>query len=327
MAVVGLHRPVLVRLAGIAAAGEQAVVGAKVVVSHRDVLRRLGVEVAIGRRQAVGAMLARHAAKGPERVLEVLGQRREALAAEDDGGVLPTAVGHDEVEEPVRERRAGDGDAELSGVGEVRQRHAARLGRLAEDHVSGCAVERSPISHATLQRAPDAVVGEGIRIGHLQMAQERDRLHGGIGLQDRQQHRLPDRLDRIGNGTATLRLALRRQARIDVDPASGALAEPGPGSGGSLAVTKSVLHVQSHLLVGDGFARHGRDLRLVTEIPVVPARSGQHPRLIPQGRRARRCLQPTAGLRPTFDCRQRPTWLSASDRVVVADHQGSLRHR
>ena len=58
-------------------------------------------------------MLARDAAEGPERVLEVLGQRGEALAAEHDGGVLPAAVGQDEVVEPVRERRAGDGDAEL----------------------------------------------------------------------------------------------------------------------------------------------------------------------------------------------------------------------
>ena len=56
-------------------------------------------------------MLAWDAAEGPEGILEVLGQRREALAAKHDGGVLPAAVGHDEVEEPVRERRASDGDA------------------------------------------------------------------------------------------------------------------------------------------------------------------------------------------------------------------------
>ena len=59
-------------------------------------------------------MLARDAAEGPERVLEVLRQRGEALAAEDDGGMLPAAVGQDEVEEAVREGYAGDGDAEFS---------------------------------------------------------------------------------------------------------------------------------------------------------------------------------------------------------------------
>jgi hypothetical protein len=49
--------------------------------SSRMILRRLGVEVAVGRGEAVGAMLARDAAEGPERVLEVLGQCGEALAA------------------------------------------------------------------------------------------------------------------------------------------------------------------------------------------------------------------------------------------------------
>ena len=92
MAIVGLDRPVLVRLAGIAAAGEQTVMRAEVLVAPGDVLRRLGVEVAVGRGEAVGTMLARHAAEGPEGILEVLGQRREALAAKHDGGVLPAAV-------------------------------------------------------------------------------------------------------------------------------------------------------------------------------------------------------------------------------------------
>ena len=36
----------------------------------------------------------------------------------------------------------------------------------------------------------------------------------------------------------------------------GAFAEPGSGGGNALAVTMSFLHVDSHLLVGDGFARH-----------------------------------------------------------------------
>ena len=57
--------------------------------------------------------------------------------------MLPAAVGQHEVIEPVRERLAGDGDTELAGVGEVRQRHAPRLGPLAEDHVAGRAVQRT----------------------------------------------------------------------------------------------------------------------------------------------------------------------------------------
>lgn len=190
----GLDRAVLVRLAGIAAAGEQAVVRAEIVVALRDVLRRLGVEVAIGRRQAVGAVLARHAAEGPERILEVLCERCVALATDHHGGMLPAAVGHDEVKQPMRERRAGDGDAELSGVGEVRQRHTARLGRLTEDHVARGAVQRAPVTHPPLKRPADAVVGEGVGVVHLQMAQQRHCLYGSIALEDRQQHRLPHRL-------------------------------------------------------------------------------------------------------------------------------------
>ncbi len=170
--------------------------------------------------------------------------------------MLPAAVGQHEVVKPVGQRLAGDGDAEFGSVGEVRQRHAPGVWNLAEDHVLGRAVKRAPVTHAALQRAPDAVVGKGIRIGYLKMAQERDRLHGGVVLQDRQQRQLPNRGERIGNGTTTLRLALGRQTGTGLDPARRALAEPGASRGGSLAVTKSVLHVQSHLLVSDGFARH-----------------------------------------------------------------------
>lgn len=154
--------------------------------------------------------------------------------------MFPAAAGQDEVVEPVRERRAGDGDAELGGVGEVRQHHAARLERLPEDHVAGGAMQRPPVAHAAFQRPADAVVGEGVGIGHLQIAQQRHRLHGVVTLQDRQQYRLPHRLERIGNGAPALGLALGRQAGIRVDPARSALAEAGPGSGGALTVAMSV---------------------------------------------------------------------------------------
>ncbi len=62
MAVVRFHRPVLMRLAGIAAAGDQAVMGAELLVPPCHVLRRLAVKVAVCRGEAVGAVLARDAA-------------------------------------------------------------------------------------------------------------------------------------------------------------------------------------------------------------------------------------------------------------------------
>ena len=53
-------------------------------------------------------MLARRAAERPQRVLQALGQRHEALAAEHDMGMLEAGEGQAEVIEPVIERRAGD---------------------------------------------------------------------------------------------------------------------------------------------------------------------------------------------------------------------------
>ena len=41
-------------------------------------------------------------------------------------------------------------------------------------------------------------------------------------------------------------------------------------------MTGAVVHVQSHLLIGDGFARHVGTSVWTTEISLVPARSGQH---------------------------------------------------
>ncbi len=222
VAVVGLHRAVLVGLAGIAAAGDEAVVGAEALVAPGDVRRRLLVEVSVGGRQAVGAVLAGDAAQGPERVLEVLGQGGEALAAGDDGGVLPAAAGHHEVEEPVRERSAGDGDAELGCVGEVGQRHASRLRGLAEDTAgSRSRIGSSTGSHTTAS----------------------------------------------GSETVRPRSGWRWDGSAGVDPAPGALAEPGPGGGDALAVTMAVLHAGSRLLIGDGSARHGGTSVWMTENP------------------------------------------------------------
>jgi len=222
-----------------------------------DVVDFVARQVAVGRRQAVGAVLARHAAEAEERVLEVLGECREALATEDDADVLPAAVGQDEVVEAVVERRAGDGDAELAGVGEVRERHAAGLGALAEDDVLGRALQRAPCAHPALERAADAVVGEAVGIEPLQVAQQRHRLHGGVVVEDRQQLALPDLGERIRHGAPAPRAFLGRQTAAGLDPARGALAEAGADGGGALAVMTTVVHVDSQLLVVDGSARHG----------------------------------------------------------------------
>jgi len=81
-------------------------------------------------REAVGAVVLRHAARlvvrratrGPGS--QVLGQGREAFAAEDHAVMLPprlvvAAVNHDEVTEQVRERLPCDRHARPVSMGEV----------------------------------------------------------------------------------------------------------------------------------------------------------------------------------------------------------------
>jgi hypothetical protein len=92
-------------------------------------------------------------------------------------------------------------------------------------------MQRAPVARPPLQRPPDAVpvsghgAGSGKASGSViwRWREPRHRLDGGVALEDRQQQRLPHRLERIGNGAPALWLALGRQAGIGVDPARGAL--------------------------------------------------------------------------------------------------------
>jgi hypothetical protein len=51
-------------------------------------------------------------------------------------------------------------------------------------------IERLPFgarsTFARAQRPPDAIVGKGVGVGQLQVAQRRHRQHGGVALEDRQ---------------------------------------------------------------------------------------------------------------------------------------------
>ena len=82
-------------------------------------------------------------------------------------------------------------------------------------------------------------------------------MNGRIALEDRQQQSVPNRLERIRYGTPAGGLALRRKAGIRLEAAGSAFAEPCAGCSDTLAVLKAVGHVDSNLLVGDGFARQG----------------------------------------------------------------------
>jgi hypothetical protein len=62
--------------------------GAQGVVSCGQVFSRIGIEIAERCRQTVAAMFARRATERPQRVLQTLGERHVALAAQDDVRVL-----------------------------------------------------------------------------------------------------------------------------------------------------------------------------------------------------------------------------------------------
>ena len=119
------------------------------------------------------------------------------------------------------------------------------------------------------------------------------------------------------HGTATGGLALGGKARIGLDPAGGAFAETHRGGSDTLAAMETISLVDSHLPVGDGFARHGRISAWSQRPSTLPARSGQH--LLP-GRELRRWPQPTVGLRPPSAWGHRPSRLTLTANLVVA-HQ------
>ena len=244
-----LDRAVLVRDAGVVARGLHAVMAHQVLIALRQILLRVAVEVAERRRQAVAAMLLRHAAERPQRVLQALRERDEALAAEDHVGMLEAGEREAEVVEPVIERLPGERDAQLARVGEVGQCHAAGLVLLAEDHVLLGTMQRAPRIDATLQRAADVRVQPGMPTA--QLVEHADHPDAGSYLQDRDDLGVPVGLQRIGSAPLAWRLPLRRQSRIVLDPISGRGGEPRLGRSGLGRECLSGTHVQPHLVVVD----------------------------------------------------------------------------
>lgn len=64
-------------------------------------------------------------------------------------------------------------------------------------------MQSAPVPDAALERPVHAIIGEGVRIAHLKVAQERDRLHRGIALEDRRVRVAMDRKPRPGRSTAS----------------------------------------------------------------------------------------------------------------------------
>ena len=243
------------RDAGVVAGWRHAVMGAERLVAQRQILLGVGIEIAEGGRQAVAAMLLGNAAERPQRILQALGQRDEALAAEHNMGMLEARECQPEVIEPMRQRDAGNRDAERARVGEVGQAKTAGLVLLPEDDVLLWAGQRPPTPHAPFQRAPDA--GADLGVAPPNLFENRNGADARGRLQDRDDLAIPNIGKRVGPAPATRRLLLGWQARIVLDPVAGRRAEAGFGGGNGSVVGLSVTHVQPHLVVGDVEAGQG----------------------------------------------------------------------
>src|SRR5947207_647891 len=111
-----LDRAVLVGDTAIVARRRHAVIGAQLLIAPGEVLLGLTIEVAERCRQTVAAVLLRHPAQRPQRVLQAFRQRHEALAAEHDMGMLEARERQPEVIEPMTEPLTRDRDAKRAHV-------------------------------------------------------------------------------------------------------------------------------------------------------------------------------------------------------------------
>jgi len=251
--VLGFHCAVLVGLTTVVATGIHPVMADEGIVALGDVFALIGGQVAESCGQAVGPMVLRHATERPKRLLQVLGQRREAFPAKDHADMLPTTVGHGKMVEQMREWLACDRHRQLFGMGEVGLGHVSRLRCLAEDDVALGPVQRPPLPHPPLQGAADPIIGERQRLLALKMTQQGDGLQRAVLLKQGEKVVLPKTFKRVGHRASMKDLALRRRCRVGIETSGSPFAEPGAGGRCALTVVLEVGHIQSQLLVGDGF--------------------------------------------------------------------------
>ena len=241
MPVLRFHRAILVGLTPVVAARLHAVVPDKGLIAQGNILALVSGQVAERGGQAVGAVVVRRTSQRPKGLLQVLGQNREALPAQNHTDMFPPAVDHDEVIKQMRKRLPRDHHVQVVGMGEVgpiflRRGHIAGLRRLTEDDAPLWPVQRPPLPYTPLKGSSDAVIGKSQRMQALQMAQQGDGLKGAVLGQQREQVGFPIAFKRVRDGAAMRDLAVGWQRRIGVNAAGGAFAEPGTGGRGSLTM-------------------------------------------------------------------------------------------
>jgi hypothetical protein len=88
----------------------------------------------------------------------------------------------------------------------------------------------------------------------LKMTQQGDGLQRAVILKQGKKVVLPIAFKGISHGAPAGDPAVRRRCRVGIEAPGGPFAEPGAGSRCALTMVLEVGHIQSQLLVGDGFA-------------------------------------------------------------------------
>jgi hypothetical protein len=195
-------------------------------------------EIAIGGREAIRPVLAGHAAELPERLLQALGESREALAATNRLDEAPARVGQPEVINEMREGLTGERDAELGSVGEVREGLTSGRVLLTKDQLAFRSLRRPPMGDAPLQGTQHALA-EATGMASVELFEQACRPDVGHGLKQGNEVLAPDLREGIGAGTVGPQPLLARQRWISLDASPRSLAEAGAGGRGRLGVTLS----------------------------------------------------------------------------------------
>src|ERR1700691_5099684 len=107
---------------------------------------------------------------------------------------------------------AGDGDAEIGHLGEVRQAHPARRMLLAKDDLPIRTVHRPPSPDAALQGPPRSVAQ--VWVPTAEFSEDGNRSQSGRGLQHRDDLIVPDIGEGIGSTSFSTRLLLAGKPRF-----------------------------------------------------------------------------------------------------------------
>src|SRR5271157_1316523 len=121
-------------------------------------------------------------------------------------GVFEAGKGQAEVIKSAVEKLAGNGDAEIGHLGEVRQSHPARRMLLAKDDLPIRTVHRPPSPDAALERPPRSVAQ--VWMPTAEFSEDGNRPQSGRGLQHRDDFIVPDIREGIGSASFSTRLLL-----------------------------------------------------------------------------------------------------------------------